>query len=175
MHFSAAAVWMLLIVATARAAEAPTATDVSTPAVHPNKSDEAVARELLEIQQRLGGSVVAGSDVLQAIPASDKSLLTGSVPGSPLETPLNIGPVNPAIQQGLASSPAGRIQSLRDAAWQIDRSAELLERSDLFQQADELRDLARQFRSEARTIRTQSAEKNPVPHKSATKHRPVVR
>jgi len=115
-----------------------------------------VARELLEIQQRLGGSIVSDREVLQDIPplpSVDQVEIT-DLPAAVVQ----FGSAIPG-RQGRANriDPAvGTVNLLRDAAWQLDQSAEKLERSELYKQADALRNLAHQFRLDARAIRAKS-------------------
>jgi hypothetical protein len=91
-----------------------------------------VVRDLVEIQQQLGGSIVKGSTL--------ESLASSEPPSPPLAVP------PPAVA------------TLREAAWQLDKSAYHLESADLYDQADTLRDIADEFRQEARNLKA-AAEK----------------
>ncbi len=92
----------------------------------PAEPSDQIVRELVEIQQQLGGSIVKGSALESLVPP---------VPSSP---PLAVTP-----------SP---VSTLREAAWQLDKSAHHLELVDLYDQADALREMADQFRQEARNL-----------------------
>lgn len=97
--------------------------DPPPPAVPSNQ----VVRDLVEIQQQLGGSIVRGS------------ALESLAPPTPSTLPLAVSP-----------SP---VSTLREAAWQLDQSAHQLELVDLYEQADTLRDMADQFRQQARNLK----------------------
>jgi hypothetical protein len=152
----AMAAGLLMLAAGGTVAEAPTEHDNSTISDVEKPSRESVARELLEIRRRLGGSIVSDREVLQDIPplpSVDQAEITdlpaavvpfvSSIPGSQGRAKL----MDPAV---------GTVNLLRDAAWQLDQSAEKLERSELYKQADALRNLAQQFRLDARAIRAKS-------------------
>lgn len=97
------------------------------PSASPNA--EEVAREILEIQNQLGGSIVKASAGADGWP-------------SPTATPL-------------ASSPA-QVPALREAAWQVTAAAHRLELVDLYRQADALRELASQLRHDARNLKREA-------------------
>lgn len=92
-----------------------------------------VAREIAKIQQQLGGSIVKGSNL--------ESLAAPEPAGA-----------------SLTYSPS-TVSAIREAAWQLDKSAHNLESLDLYHQADALRELATQFRQEARICKG-AAEKS---------------
>ncbi len=97
---------------------------------------EEVAREVLRLQQQMGGSVV-----------TDRPNLQGwNSPPSPV-TPKTV--------------PINKIDELREAAWQLDTTAHRLENLDLYDQADALRDLANRLRRDAREMK-QAAETTAV-------------
>lgn len=92
----------------------------------PAAPSDQVVRELVEIQQQLGGSIVKGSAL--------ESLVSSAPPSPPL-----------------ADTPSPET-TLRAAAWQLDKSAHHLELVDLYDQADALREMAGEFRQEARNL-----------------------
>ena len=83
-----------------------------------------VVRDLVEIQQQLGGSIVEGTA---------------------LET---LAPATPPVS--MSPSP---VSTLREAAWQLDQSAYQLELVDLYDRADSLREMADELRQEARDLK----------------------
>ena len=97
----------------------------------PSASAEEVAREILEIQNQLGGSIVKASAM------ADSWL-------SPSPAPL--------------ASASVQVTTLREAAWQLAAAAHRLELVDLYSQADSLRELASQLRHDARNMK-RDAEK----------------
>ena len=97
----------------------------------PSPSAAEVAREILEIQNQLGGSIVKAS-------VMEDSWFTLS----PAPTPL-------------ASAPAP-VAALREAAWQVVAAAHRLEIVDLYSQADALRELASQLRHDARNMKREA-------------------
>ena len=97
----------------------------------PSASAAEVAREILEIQNQLGGSIVKAS-------VMEDSWLTLT----PSPTPL-------------ASAPAP-VAALREAAWQVAAAAHRLELVDLYSQADALRELASQLRHDARNMKREA-------------------
>jgi hypothetical protein len=96
---------------------------------------EAVAREILEIQNELGGSIV--SDLFQESPPAAAEAAQWC-------------PAPPEAQRDAT-------WHLRDTAWRLDASAHQLECLDLYGQADALRELATRLRQDARDIKRQSA------------------
>jgi hypothetical protein len=98
----------------------------------PAASAVVVAREILEIQNDLGGSIVG--DLSQESPLAAAEFSEWHLP--PPETP---------------------VDELRDTAWRLDASAHRLECLDLYGQADALRELANQLRQDARDMKWQTA------------------
>jgi len=99
----------------------------------PSPSAAEVAREILEIQNQLGGSIVKAS-------VMEDSWFTLT----PAPTPL-------------ASAPApAPVAALREAAWQVVAAAHRLEIVDLYSQADALRELASQLRHDARNMKREA-------------------
>ncbi|MCH2114410.1 MAG: hypothetical protein MK171_05815 [Pirellulales bacterium] len=95
-----------------------------------------VAREIMQLQQQFGGSIVSNSPGLAALPARRPDQVAASAT-----------PVAPATAPGRATT---AVDSLRQASWQLDTSAHRLEQFDLYDQADALRQLAARLRQDAR-------------------------
>lgn len=156
-RFSRAA-FLFLFTTTVTVAEAPAPT-VNRATTEPGQPlPKSVAREILEIQQRLGGSIVTDRDALREIApfsAADHAEVS-DYPEALAQFISDFSAGQSAAKN--CSQAAEMVESLRDAAWQLDQSAENLERSDLYQQADALRNLAQQFRIEARAARAQSSD-----------------
>ena len=92
-----------------------------------------VAREILEIQQQLGGSIVP------PLPSETERRSSGNSPRQ-------------------ATTIESRVDQLRDTAWQLDSCAHRLECNDLYRQADSLRGLAAQLREDARKMKQEAAK-----------------
>jgi hypothetical protein len=95
---------------------------------------EEVAREVLRLQEEMGGSITDGFGV----PATWNA---------PANEPTN--QPQPAVTRALSP-----IRALREVAWQLDQSAYLLESLDLYEQADSLRVTAATLRRDAREMKT---------------------
>ncbi|MDZ4658258.1 MAG: hypothetical protein SH868_11830 [Bythopirellula sp.] len=129
----------LLLVCSARVwaneAENPIATErVAAIAadVPPVPTPQDVAREVLRLQEEMGGSIVSD---FQPEPA-------WNAPPTPPPVP---HPWRPAV-----SSP---VLALRETAWQLEQSAHLLESLDLYSQADALRETADRLHKDARKLK----------------------
>jgi hypothetical protein len=114
--------------------ESAIVTDAPRP---PEISPEEVAREVLRLQQEMGGSIVTGFGV----PATWNA---------PANVPTTQHEPNPVA----GVSP---IRALREVAWQLDQSAYLLESLDLYEQADSLRETAGKLRTESRRLKSARA------------------
>ena len=95
---------------------------------------DSVAREIVEIQEQLGGSIVE----------------------SQLNTPREGGLDN--ALEGICSASEKKLSedpvvALREVSLRLDLTAHQLELKDLYQQADALRDLAQKFRLDARRLK----------------------
>lgn len=97
---------------------------------------ERVAREMLRLQQELGGSIVSQG----FLPESGNE-------GSP--------PQPSTVTQDFArcTKPSRQVVALRAAAWELEKSAHELESVDLYEQADLMRSTAKTLRLEARKLR----------------------
>jgi hypothetical protein len=109
---------------------AAVATDASS--VTPTPAD--VAREVVRLQEELGGSITRH--------------LTEPQPAPPLPRPMANAPHS---WRPLSESP---VAVLRETAWQLDQSAHRLEMLDLYDQADALRETANSLRRDARRMKT---------------------
>jgi len=139
-------------------AEASALVDTSSITDSEKPSPRPVARELLEIQRRLGGSIVTDRQALRDI-LEFSSVDRAEVTDFPAKLAQFNSDFLPSRATAELANPATEtVESLRDAAWQLDQSAENLERSDLYQQADALRKLAQQFRLDARAVRARLGE-----------------
>jgi len=151
---SVVAASLLLLATTMAAAEGP---DTSLIADSEVPSQESVADEISEIRQHLGGSIVSGRQSLQEFPSPSVEVAEATdLPDVVVQFCSDLSgsqatqkPENPEEKS---------VKSLRDAAWRLDQSAERLERSELYKQADSLRNLAQQFRLDARAIRALSGK-----------------
>ncbi len=91
-----------------------------------------VAREVLRLQEEMGGSIVSDFQ-----------------PEAAWNGPPTPPPV-PHPWRGALSSP---VLALRETAWQLEQSAHLLESLDLYSQADALRETADKLRKDARKLK----------------------
>ncbi len=110
---------------------------------------EEIAREVLRIQQQMGGSVVENRAELQGwdyAPRTPDSQEAPPWPASPPPSPSRIELVD-------ANRPINKVGELREAAWQLDTTAHRLEKLDLYEQADALRDVASRLRQDARKMK----------------------
>jgi hypothetical protein len=130
---SIATVWADSEVAVEQAPTAPAfATDLP---VAPPLSSQDVAREVLRLQEEMGGSIVTDWNT----------------------APTQVDPTQRAIYQpqvDLPNMPAIRI--LRESARQLEQSAHQLESLDLYSQADALREMAQKLRLDARKLRAET-------------------
>jgi hypothetical protein len=92
-----------------------------------------VAREVLRLQEELGGSVASGF-------------------GAPHEV-VSVPPQQPP--QPWRPMPKSPVLALRETAWQLDQSAHVLESLDLYDQADALRETADKLRKDARGMKAE--------------------
>lgn len=130
-------------------------------------SAEAVARELYELQQARGGSVVERFGIeLDEQPAATPR--QGTPRGMPSDSrrwfpPVQSDNARPAGWDAVASdgdaptteaaATTSQTVLLRQSAWKLEKVAQQLEMSELFDSADAVRDLAHQLRTDARRPR----------------------
>ncbi|NOY28907.1 MAG: hypothetical protein GXP28_01665 [Planctomycetes bacterium] len=151
---SVVAAGLLLLATTMTAAEGP---DTSLIADSEVPSQESVADEILEIRQHLGGSIVSDRQSLQEFPPPSVEVVEATdLPDVVVQFCSELS--GSQTTQKPANPEGKSVKSLRDAAWRLDQSAERLERSELYKQADALRNLAQQFRLDARAIRAPSGK-----------------
>lgn len=109
------------------------------PAASPLSSQD-VAREVLRLQEEMGGSIVNNWNT----------------------APVQVEPTQRAIYQPQVELPAApAIRILRESARQLEQSAHQLESLDLYQEADMLREMATRARDHARKLRAE-LPKNPA-------------
>ncbi len=106
---------------------------------------EEIAREVLRLQQQMGGSVVENRTELQGW---DHAPRTPDLQEAPP------WPTRPSRNDSIeANRPIHKVIELREAAWQLDTTAHRLENLDLYEQADALRDVASRLRRDARKMK----------------------
>ena len=157
----------------------------------PELSPQFVAQELLQLRDQVDPGWDARGDVFVPLPltegsasdvdarVSDRELFAAQVrrlsgddtdttptltPTSSPTTPDNSSSRWPTALQSMGTvAEQGRIEALREAAYQLDLAAHLLEQHDLTARADELRGLANPLRDDARRLRRRAemAQKQP--------------
>ncbi len=118
-----------------------------------DRSSEEMAREILMLQQQLGGSIVPAAEPQRWLRSGDplgKALITDR------EVIRSRHTHSPSAAD-LPSHQLKKIETLREAAFDLDRTAHELERLDLYEQADALRSVASRLRRDARGFKQQSA------------------
>ena len=148
---------------------------------HNPPSPEAVAREVLQIQQQMGGSIVTDRTGLQDWdPREDwdqrgrdhaRSPVTprqaprwsASPPPQPTRPARHLDSAQPVNAQPVNPQPVNKVAELREAAWQLDTTAHRLEKMDLYEQADALREVATRLRRDARLMKQQTGSTRPTP------------
>lgn len=107
-----------------------------------------VAREVLRLQEELGGSIV--SDLGMPEPTAPTPwTLSHALPSLPQPPQPNWVPRQPTP-----------VDVLRETAWQLEQSAHLLESLDLYAQADALRTTATQLRQDARKLKSEQKQED---------------
>ncbi len=101
-----------------------------------------VAREVLRLQEELGGSIV--SDLGMPDPTAPTRWTPPPAPPSLLRPP----------QPNWVPRQPTPIDVLRETAWRMEQSAHLLESLDLYDQADAVRATASRLRQDARFMKT---------------------
>ena len=112
-------------------------------------SVEDVAREVLQLQQQMGGSVVEDRPQLQGWGPNSGPVTPREAPARSAYPPLGAAVSNRAAFPGHAI----KVDELREAAWQLDTTAHRLEKLDLYDQADALRSVASRLRRDAREMK----------------------
>lgn len=103
-----------------------------------------VAKEIVKLQEQMGGSVVRDRPGLQGWNAPTVPI----TPEGPSAPQLRL-----RVQPNFASAVLNKVTALREAARELDAAAHRLEKHDLYTQADAMRELAGRFLSEARTLK----------------------
>lgn len=149
---------------------APLPTAVASDRAEPTATD--VAREVLRLQQQLGGSVVDARTRLKDIPSSsDRYVPTPRDPVPPRmrhapDTTLLTWPEEQAMvtdRESLVAQgprrqlPHSKVGLLRETALLLDTRAHHLEELDLYEQADALREVAARLRRDARTLKQKAS------------------
>jgi len=116
-----------------------------------------IAREVLQLQQQMGGSIVRNRTGLQGWNQSPGPVTSEkSSPGNSHSPLIALKSTSP--------SPIHQVDALREAAWQLDRTAHHLEKLDLYDQADALRSVAGRLRRDARKRKPPAGkQKSPYP------------
>jgi len=126
---------------------------------HLSKSAAEVAREVLRLQQQMGGSIVRDRPQLQNLPTQHYQHHNDRLPH---DTSLLAWPAARGMATDRPSVPPRRTQDLslqtkvaqlREIALLLDTQAHRLEELDLYEQADALRDVATRLRHDARRMR----------------------
>lgn len=101
-----------------------------------------VAREVMKIQQQLGGSIVQEAFSSFDLPDGPSTIIRATA-----EMPL------PTSSRHTSASNTTRSQTglLRDSAWELDRLAHQFEIVEMYDQADALRSMATKLREDARS------------------------
>ncbi len=112
-------------------------------------SSEEMAREIFRLQQQLGGSIVPGAEPQPWPRAGDplgKALITD-------QEVIRSRHTHSPSAADLPSHQLKKVETLREAAFDLERTAHELERLDLYEQADALRDVASRLRRDARQFK----------------------
>jgi hypothetical protein len=125
--------------------------DPAVAAVPASPSAEDVAREVLQLQQQLGGSIVAERSALADWPQAPAPRHNRELAVPPAWR----GPRHPGHPR-YPSPSLSDVQLLRESAWRLDTTAHHLEQRNLYAQADALRALAERLRQDARALSAQS-------------------
>ena len=138
----------------------------SNPTVSDVEAEE-VARQVLKLQEQLGGSIIGQSQMLsnrdtQALPQGNTQALPLSKPSTlskwnrvamPVAPKVPTKQPNSFVESGRLHSAQHEVAALRKAAWQLDTASHRLEQLDLYPQADALRRLAMRLRHDARGLK----------------------
>jgi hypothetical protein len=131
--FTIASVWADTVEPTEPQTESAVVTDAPRTQ---EATPEEVAREVLRLQEEMGGSIVSDWNA----------------------APVEVGPTQRAIYQPQVEQPtAPAIRILRESARQLEQSAHQLESLDLYPQADALREMAQKLRLDARKLRAETS------------------
>ncbi len=110
---------------------------------------EEIAREVLRLQQQLGGSVVTDRPSLQDWDESPMPATPKQATAYRPKTKLSASDYTPDY----TPRPIDKVGELRKAVWQLETTAHRLENLELYDQADALRHVANQLRNDAREMK----------------------
>lgn len=133
----------------------PAPRDTALASDRPTPSPAEIAREVLLIQQEMGGSVVTDrAGLLDWDYARSPVTPTQQAPRWSTHSPRT--PDAPSHYRNLSAeqiSISHKVNELREAAWQLETTAYGLEKLDLYDQADALREVATRLRRDARVMK----------------------
>ncbi len=128
--------------------ESPVAAAVVTDQPAGELSPEEVAREVLRLQEEMGGSIVTDLDAAPGWNEPPRAQLRRT------------GWDQPRTTTRRGATPMA-VNILRETARQLEQSAHQLESLDLYQQADSLREMANRVRGNARKLRAETLLEQP--------------
>lgn len=118
---------------------------------------EEMAREILKLQEQLGGSIVPNMEIPSQEPPQWQNQLNSPV-GNALITDQEPWPTSRAelpTRHGQSVMERKRIEVLRESAFNLDRMAHELEQLELYGQADSVRETGHRLRQDARQLKQQ--------------------
>ena len=107
-----------------------------------------VARQVLELQQQLGGSIIDQSQTL----AKKNQHTNKKSPQATREKSKSSKKPKSAARTNNPNARHKKVSALRNASWQLETSAHKLENLNLYHHADNLRKLAQRLRQDARNL-----------------------
>ena len=132
--------------------ESPVAAAVVTDEPATEISPEEVAREVLRLQEEMGGSIVTDLDAAPGWNEPPRAQLRRTGWDRPRTAPL---------PSGWRDTTPTAVNILRETARQLEQSAHQLESLDLYPQADGLREMADKLRHDARKLRADAPSEQP--------------
>jgi hypothetical protein len=132
--------------------ESPVAVAVVTDEPATEISPEEVAREVLRLQEEMGGSIVTDLDTAPGWNEPPRAQLRRTGWDRPRTAP----PLG-----GWRDTTPTAVNILRETARQLEQSAHQLESLDLYPHADSLREMADRLRHEARKLRAETLSEQP--------------
>jgi len=122
----------------------------SNPTVSDVEAKE-VARQVLKLQEQLGGSIIGQSQMLSK--RNTQTLSKWNRVAMPVAPKVPTKQPNSFVESGRLHSAQHEVAALRKAAWQLDTASHRLEQLNLYPQADALRRLAMRLRNDARGLK----------------------
>lgn len=133
--------------------ESPVAAAVVTDEPAAEISPEEVAREVLRLQEEMGGSIVTDLDAAPGWNVPPRAQLRRTGWDQP----------RPSLPRGhQRDMTPTAVNILRETARQLEQSAHQLESLDLYPQADALREMADKLRHDARKLRAGALSEQPT-------------